>query len=303
MRTMRRYELRAPRTGRVVTREVPAPGTGQVLVRVLANGLCASDLSPWREGEGTLGHEPVGTAVEVGPGVEVATGTLVTGRFVSSYADFVLADAADIVEVPADVPLEQAIGEPLGCIAEALRRAPVHLAERVAVIGLGFMGLCMIQLMTRTGTARVTGIDLREDARTVALKLGADEAFPPAELPTRLADVDLVIEATGTQPGLDLATALVRPHGRISLLGYHQRPRQVDVQTWNWKAIDVINAHVRDQAVLKASTRAGLEMIAAGRIDLSPLITHRFPLDRVDDAFTLLETKPPGFIKAVIDLT
>ena len=133
MRTARRYELRAPRIGRIVTQEVPAPGIGQVLVRVLANGLCASDLSPWREGEGTLGHEPVGTAVEIGPGVALAPGALVTGRFVSSYADFVLADAADIVEVPDDVPLEQAIGEPLGCVAEALRRAPVQLAERVAL--------------------------------------------------------------------------------------------------------------------------------------------------------------------------
>ncbi|MFI5694053.1 zinc-binding dehydrogenase [Kribbella sp. NPDC051586] len=304
MTSGRRYELHGPRAGGPVPEQVPVPGIGQVLVRVLANGVCASDLTAWREGAGTLGHEPVGTAVEIGPGVDLAPGTLVTGRFVRSYADFVLADSVDIVEVPADVPLEQAaIAEPLGCVVEAMRRAPVQLAERVTVIGLGFMGLCMIQLLKLAATACVSGVDFREDARTAALRAGADEVFAPAELATRSADVDLVIEATGTQSGLDLATTLVRPHGRISLLGYHQSTRQVDLQSWNWKAIDVINAHVRDRHLLRSSTRAGLDLIAAGRVDFTPLITHRFPLDRVDEAFTLLETKPPGFTKAIIQLT
>jgi threonine dehydrogenase-like Zn-dependent dehydrogenase len=310
----RRYELIAPETGRLVPQRAPEPGPGQVLVRVHANGVCASDVATWADRQPgypvPLGHEPVGEVAATGAGVELGEGTRVTGRLVPSFADFVLADLRDIVAVPDGVPTDQALGEPIGCVAEGLRRTPVRLADRVAVIGLGFMGLCMLQLLARSATARLTAIDLREDSRQLALRVGADDAYHPKDLPERMRyedaagaigrGFDVVVEATGTQPGLDLATSLVRPHGTISILGFHQGPRQVDVNTWNWKAIDVVNAHVRDRDLLRESTRAGLEMLAAKRIDLAPLLTHRFPLDRVDDAFRALTTKPPGFVKALI---
>lgn len=306
----RRYELIGPRTGQVVREPVPSPSAGQVLVRVRANGVCASDLPTWSTRHSqypvALGHEPVGEVVAGGPGVSLAEGTLVTGRLVHSYADFVLADVRDVVEVPDGVPVEHALGEPIGCVAEAVRRTPIHLADRIAVIGLGFMGLCMVQLLARTATASLTAIDLREDARLAALRVGADDAHHPNDLPQRMHygdgghGIDAVVEATGTQSGLDLATSLVRPHGVISILGFHQGIRQVDLHAWNWKAIDVVNAHVRDRDLLGRSTRAGLQLLAAKRIDLAPLLTHWFPLDRVDDAFEALATKPPGFIKAVI---
>ena len=72
------------------------------------------------------------------------------------------------------------------------------------------------------------------------------------------------------------------------------------MQAWNWKAIDVVNAHVRDRDLLRESTRSAMAMIAAGRIDLEPLVTHTYPLERIDQAFEALRSKPPGFIKAVI---
>jgi len=316
-RTGRRYEVIAPRTGAIVIEQVPEPSYGQVLVQVHANGVCASDLAIWETLQPryplALGHEPVGIVKKSGPGVDIATGTTITGRFAASYADFVLAETRDVVEVPAGIPMNEAIGEPLGCVAEALRRTPIKLADRVAVIGLGFMGLCMVQLLTRSATARLTAIDLREDTRHTALALGADDAYDPRFLPDHLGSeekrvyrvprrgLDVVVEATGTQQGLDLATELVRPHGTISILGFHQAMRQVDVQAWNWKAINVVNAHVADRDLLRESTRAGLDMIAAKRIELGPLITHRFSLERVDEAFAALRAKPPGFIKAVIE--
>jgi len=140
---------------------------------------------------------------------------------------------------------------------------------------------------------------------------GADVCDHPNDLPPRTTvdDItsdrhgfDLVVEASGTQQGLDLSTALVRPHGVISLLGYHQSPRAVDVGTWNWKAIDVINAHVRDRDRLRESTRRGLELAATGKLDLAGLTTHRFPFDCLDDAFAAMRSKPAGFIKAAIVL-
>jgi threonine dehydrogenase-like Zn-dependent dehydrogenase len=279
---------------------------------VQANGVCASDLPTWANRQPAypveLGHEPVGEVVAVGPGVDLVIGTLVTGRVVPSFADFAVADVGDVVVVPSGIPPEHALGEPVGCVVEAVHRTPVRLADRVAVVGLGFMGLCTVQVLACQATARLTAIDLRADARGIALRLGADDAYHPGEVPEQLhhhdghrgGGVDVVVEATGTQSGLDLATSLVRPHGTISVLGFHQGLRQVDMHAWNWKAIDVVNAHVRDRDRLTRSIRAGLDLLAAKRIDLGPLVTHRFSLDQVDDAFEALSAKPAGFVKAVI---
>ncbi|WP_162605554.1 hypothetical protein [Jiangella ureilytica] len=145
----------------------------------------------------------------------------------------------------------------------------------------------------------MVAIDPRPDAREQALIHGADAAAAPGEVDTA-GDFDVVVEASGTAPGLDLATTLVRPHGVLSIMGYHQEPRTVDLRTWNWKAIDVVNAHVRDRDRLRESVRRGLDLVAAGRIDIGALVTHRFALDEVDAAFEALVAKEPGFVKAAI---
>jgi threonine dehydrogenase-like Zn-dependent dehydrogenase len=118
------------------------------------------------------------------------------------------------------------------------------------------MGLGFLQLLKLRGPGRIVAIDVRAEAREKARELGTGETYHPDELPdacrlTRVADweiergFDVVIEASGTQPGLTLAGELVRGHGVLSILGYHQGgDRQVDMQLWNWKAIDVVNAHV-----------------------------------------------------------
>lgn len=202
----RRYEIVAPGTGRLIEEAVPQPGPGQAVVRVHANGLCASGLPVWT-GERdhyplSPGHEPVGVVVAVGAGVAVDVGTRVTGRITSSFADYAVADAGDLVPVPDAIPTDLALGEPLGCVAEALRRTPVHLADRVAVVGLGFMGLCMLQLVLRSPTAQVLAIDLRADARAAAAAAGADATGHPDDLATPAVagdGFDVVIEATGAQ--------------------------------------------------------------------------------------------------------
>ncbi len=152
----------------------------------------------------------------------------------------------------------------------------------------------------------------RRTWRRRALALGADQAYDPAELPADFELIrfdewetakgfDVVVEASGTQPGLTLAGRLVRAHGVLSILGFHQGgPRQVDVEMWNWKAIDVVNAHVRRFADLIESMRIGLDLLALGQLDLATLVTHRYGLDEVDRAFADLRGKPDGFVKAVI---
>lgn len=314
---MRYSQLIAPRTSEVVEEAAPAPGVGEVLVQVTACGVCASELHPWAEGTGSyphrFGHEPVGVVAAIGSGVSgLREGDRVTGLFRHAYADYTLAGAENLLPVPDGVADENAFGEPLACLVNAQRRTPVELADRVAMVGLGYMGLGMLQLMKLRGPSQIVAIDVREDVRQAALRLGANEAFHPDEIPdafrlTRFADwqsergFDVVVEGSGTQPGLTLAGEMVRAHGILSILGYHQGgPRHVDVGMWNWKAIDVINAHVRRHDILMESMRIGLELEAAGLIDLGALVTHRYPLADVDQAYGDLQAKPEGFIKAVV---
>jgi threonine dehydrogenase-like Zn-dependent dehydrogenase len=313
MRT-RVYQLATPGRGAPATVDLPEPGPGQLLMRVIANGVCASDLPTWAAAapaERRLGHEPTGEVVATGPGVTITPGTLIGGRIARSFAEYALADLEDVVVLPPGVDPAVALPEPLGCVAEGLRRTPVPLGAHVAVVGLGFMGLVMTQLLHTTGAARLVAVDPRDDARRTALDNGASAAHDPSDLPAAAFSAedspashgfDVVVEASGTQAGLDLAGRLVRPHGALSVLGYHQSARTVDLRTWNWKALDVVNAHVRDRALLRASTAAAMELVAAGRLDPGRLVTHRFRLDQADEAFETLRSKPAGFVKAVIDI-
>ena len=314
---MRYSQMIAPRTSEVVEAQTPEPGPGEVLVRVQACGVCASELHPWADGMPTyphrFGHEPVGVVASTGPRIsKFREGDRVTGLFKNAYAELALANEDILLPVPENVPNEAALGEPIACLVNAQRRTQVELADQVAVIGLGFMGLGMLQLLKLRGPSRIVAIDVREDAREAARRFGADEVYHPSELPddfflTRFSDwdskrgFDVVVEGSGTQPGLTLAGELVRPHGILSILGYHQGgPRQVEVGMWNWKAIDVVNAHVRRWDDLMESMRIGLELSARGLLDIGALVTNRYGLDEVDLAYNALQTKPQGFLKAVV---
>ncbi|MGE5459992.1 MAG: alcohol dehydrogenase catalytic domain-containing protein [Solirubrobacterales bacterium] len=300
--------LVGPRRSEVTSQEPAHPGTGEVVVRILACGVCASELHAW---EGPLpaypvplGHEPVGIAEELGPDVTgVSVGDRVTGRFGPSFSDHLVVDERDLVVVPPDLDLLDSIAEPLGCVVEARRRTPVRSDDAVAVLGAGYMGLLMLDLLRVEGVESLVALDPREEARAMSVRLGAGEAIAP-EAPSigdRAGAFDVVIEASGTQAGLDTATELVRDHGVISILGFHQGGRRsVDMEMWNWKSIDVVNAHVRRRELLTEAMRRGLELVRLGRIHPARFVTHRFRLEDVDDAFEALASKPAGFIKAVV---
>jgi threonine dehydrogenase-like Zn-dependent dehydrogenase len=170
----------------------------------------------------------------------------------------------------------------------------------------------MLQAVRMKGPAYIIGVDIRDEALEMARRFGADVTMKPEQVGERLKltswsqlgkgyGVDVAIEASGTQAGLTLAGQMVREHGVLSILGYHQGgPRQVDMELWNWKALEVLNAHERRSGYQMDCMRRGLALLAAGKLQTAPLVTHRFGLDQVDDAFQALLTKPTGFVKAVI---
>lgn len=290
------------------TRSVPIPAVPEdgVLVKVRASGVCASELHTWEDGDEfplRLGHEVAGEVVAVGAGVrDFRKGDRVTGLFHEGFAEYAVAPVDRVLPIPDDISYEAAFGEPLACAVSGARRTRVELGDRVAIVGLGFMGTLMLQLIRLKGPVEILGIDLRADARRNGEKFGCTTVAAPERIsvPERQS-FDVVIEATGTQDGLSLATLLTREHGVLSILGYHQGgPRSVDMKLWNFRALEVLNAHERRPDYRMDCMRRGLALAAAGRIELNSLPTHCFSLDEVDRGFAALSQKPENFIKSVI---
>ena len=89
--------------------------------------------------------------------------------------------------------------------------------------------------------------------------------------------------------------------GKIAIVGYHQGPaREVPLAYWNWMAFTIVNAHFRDLATILRGMSIGMRLLTARVLSMDGLVTHRFPLERINDAFATLRDKPEGFAKAVI---
>lgn len=297
----------------------PEPGPGQVRVRLEGCGVCASNI-PVYEGRdwfeypfapGSPGHEGWGTVDELGSGVD----GLVPGRRVAllsehAYAEHDVADAASVVPLPAELDGRPFPAEPLACAMNVFRRSGVEPGQTVAVIGIGFLG-ALLTALCRDAGARVIAVSRRPWSLEVGARQGAEHRVllgeRAAEEIGRLtggAGSDRVIECAGKQATLDLAGEVTGVRGRLVIAGYHQdAPRQVDMQQWNWKGLDVVNAHERDPAVYARGMREAIAAIAGGRIDPFPLLTHRFPLEELARALELARDRPDGFLKAWIDAT
>jgi threonine dehydrogenase-like Zn-dependent dehydrogenase len=286
----------------------PDPGPGQVRVRLEGCGVCGSDLPVWagrpwfeypREA-GAPGHEGWGVVDAVGEGVTaVREGQRVAGLTYRAYASHDLVAAEHVVPLPDALDGRPFPGEALGCAVNVFRRSGIGEGTRVAVVGVGFLGAVVAQLAVRAG-AHVTGISRRPFALEIARTMGAQAAVQLDEAEGAL-DAEVVVEAAGTQRTLDVAGALVATRGRLVIAGFHQDgPRQVDMQAWNWKGIDVVNAHERDPAVYVEGIRIAAQAVAEGRLDPSPLYTHRFPLERIGEALDAARERPDGFVKALV---
>jgi threonine dehydrogenase-like Zn-dependent dehydrogenase len=271
--------------------------------------VCGSDLNAWRGvpgieyplPPGQPGHEVWGEVAEVGSqdvgGLRV--GQYATGMAQAGYAEYVVARADDLVRLKDDRPL---LGEPLACAANVVRRAAVAPAELFAVVGFGYLAALIVLLTRPALESRWVAVSRRPDSRGLALRLGALAAYAFDEVPDTCWDsFPVVIEAAGVQHALDYAGWLVACGGRLVIAGYHaDGPRSVNLQTWNWKGIDVVNAHERRPEAYRRGLQAGLQAVLEHSVDLEGLITDRWPLEGAAKAFTALEQRPPGFIKGLI---
>jgi threonine dehydrogenase-like Zn-dependent dehydrogenase len=182
-----------------------------------------------------------------------------------------------------------------------VRRAAIAVGDRVAIVGFGYLAALITQLLP-PGIGPWVAISRRAESRELALQLGAAGAYDFGAHPADWWDrFPVVIEAAGVQQALDHATWLTAFGGRLVIAGYHaDGPRTVNMQSWNWKGIDVINAHERQRARSVEALRCALDALATRHIPFAALHSHLFGLEDVDDAFRLAEERPAGFVKALV---
>jgi threonine dehydrogenase-like Zn-dependent dehydrogenase len=302
----------------VHTVAAPEPAAGEVLLALEGTGVCASNLplwegAPWFQypmAPGNGGHEGWGVVARVGEGVDRRwLGKRVAALSYKAYAEADIARAEHLVELPESLRDQPFPGEALGCAMNIFARSKIEPEQTVAILGVGFLGALLTRLATRAG-ARVIAITRRQSALDIARRYGATELIPMhdhREIIERVAGLtegkfcDRVIEATGKQWPLDLAGELTKEGGRMMIAGYHQDgPRQINMQLWNYRGFDVINAHERDPQVSLRGMREAVSAVSEGWLDPRPLYTHTFALSDLGKAFDATHERPDGFMKALV---
>lgn len=316
---MRAAVIQQPRCVEVVRQSLPAIGPKQVRVRLEGCGVCASNGPVW-EGRpwfdyprppGSPGHEGWGVVDECGEEVDsLKRGDRVALLSYHAFAEYDIADATRCVSLPQVLLSGPAPGEPLACAVNVFRRSDIQPNEKVVIVGIGFLGALLVQLVTSAG-AEVIAISRRDFALQIAEQCGAKHLLrfdDPRKVGAQLRQFiegdgcSRVIEAVGSQVALNIASELVATRGKLIIAGFHQDgTRQVNMQSWNWRGLDVVNAHERDFDVYIQGMREAFDLVATKKLDLEPLMTHQFSLDELAEALDMNLERPNGFLKAWID--
>ncbi len=315
---MRSAVLVGPRRVEVVEVPRPEPGPNEVRVGFAGCGVCGSNLAVW-EGRpwfsyplapGAPGHEAWGRIEAVGGEVTgLSIGDPVAALADAAFCEAGVVAANRVVALPGRLGDGPFPGEALGCGFNVAARSGFEPGQTVAVVGVGFLGALIVALAANAG-ARVIAVSRRPFALEVATAMGAAQVLKLDDHERVIGEVgeltdgrlcDRVIEAVGAQAPLDLAGRLTRERGRLVIAGFHQDgPRTVDLQLWNWRGIDIVNAHERSPEVALAGITAAVAAISAAELDPSPLFTHSYPLERLGDAMDAMVERSPGFLKAVV---
>ncbi len=244
----------------------------------------------------TLGHEMVGVVASVGSGSTLAVGdrvapwpsrpcgrcrdcltghenrcpdTVALGMSADGgMADFLVVDGARCVRIGTGVALERAVlVEPYAVALHALRRVDVA-GRRVAVVGTGSLGLCVVEAVARAGASEVVAVDRSSDALEPASGAGATASMTPDGAPA--IDADIAIEAAGADAAVAVAIAAARRGGTVVVLGGHVRPT----------AVDLLDVTVREIVLQGCVSHAFTDFAAAARaIDAGELAAVERPVE------------------------
>jgi threonine dehydrogenase-like Zn-dependent dehydrogenase len=302
---------------------VPELRPGHALVRTRRLSLCGSDIrmlhfapqDAYPFPPGTTGHEMVGIIEAIdAPGSTLHVGdvALTLAPNHQAMAEYFLAPVDHVIPLPSHLPIEQLLqAQQFGTVMFACQRLPSVQGKTVAVIGQGSAGLFFNYHLRQLGAERIIALDIDDFRLRLSEQFGATHTIHNSDMEPgeairqfnggELADV--VVEAAGDVSGINLAIDLIRHSGDILFFGY---PRGRVIQ-FNFELLfhKCCHAHTIVGATVEpnqASTRTALDIIASGRLDVKPLITHRLPFADVMDAYELHRTRGDKCVKIVIEM-
>jgi 2-desacetyl-2-hydroxyethyl bacteriochlorophyllide A dehydrogenase len=220
------------------------------------------------------------------------------GGLQGTQAELALVPHANLTlrRVPEGLADEVALfaGDVMGTAYHATVAAGLRAGDTVAVLGLGPVGLCAAQTALVAGAARVIAVDTVEARLETARALGAEPVHLTEEDPraavraaTDGRGVDLAVEAVGDPRALDTAIRLARKGGTVSIIGVYAERVEVHMGLAWIKSLDL----VMGQANVIAHLDPVLELLAAGRLDPSPLVTHHMPLADAPEAYAMYDRR------------
>jgi L-iditol 2-dehydrogenase len=332
---------------RIVDLPKPAIGAKEALVRVATCGICSGDVTPWyirKKCPIVIGHEPVGTIVELGP--EASTRFSVGDRvFIHHHApchqcrlckrgffsmcttwrssnldpggmaEYVRIPQVnlehDTLILPPDMSFRQgALIEPIACVVKAFKRARFQPGDRVAVIGLGFIGQVMVRLAQHLGAETVLASDLVDFRLKRALELGADAVFNPAAqegtFPEFVAShteglgADLVLVGPSSTKVIQEGIKCAAPGSRVLMFMAPQPGVMMEVEPNElfFKEIDLVSSY----SCGPDDTRETLALIHQGVFPVDKLVTHSFPMNQALEACRLTAAAAES-LKVLVDVT
>ena len=314
---MRRRVAVLVEKGRIKIEEedVPPLGERDVLIKVRACGICTGDLYAflgypvWFKLPAKIGHEPSGEVIEVGSKVsKIKPGDHVIALGGPSFSDYIVVNEDYVEPISKTIPFEYAIGEPLACAVNGVRLANPKFGDNVAVVGTGFMGLLLIQALSKMGLSNLIGVDIKDERLKLAEEFGANIVLNPTydNVEERVKEVtdglgcDIVIEATGNPKGVEVATKLVRKKGRLCIFSYHPNPVEVSLRDWDAKGLEIIMTCPARAEDMKLNLKIAARMLSRGVFNLRKLVTHKWHLSEIQKAFEYASKKPKEYIKGVI---
>lgn len=298
---------------------MPQPGENEVLIKVMASGICGTDIHILRgEYMGDYpvipGHEFSGIVEQVGrnvtrfqPGDRVAVEPNIACdncyNCLHNRHNFCLnwqavgvtrpGGMAQVVTTPekavfaiGDLPYEYgAFMEPLSCVLHGAERAQVRMADRVAILGAGPIGILLLQIVRLQGAAHVTVVEKNPSRLEFAGTCGADVCLPNVDDLER-DRYDVVIDATGFIPIMARSIEFARPGGTLLLFGVPPAGKQMAVEAFQIfrKGLTILSSFTSVRNSYQAVT-----LLQAGTVDVSGLISHRLPLGEFRRGVELIE--------------
>lgn len=346
MKTRTAY-VTAPEKIEIMEEELPALGDYDVLLKTEAVGMCHTDLPVFLRqqafglsehgfrktvqiGSGSkLGHEPVGTIVEVGKKVtKFAPGDHVTGFYSHAFTTYrVLPEDSILVKIPELQPgrdWRTCVVEPMGCVTNIIHFMEQDPMEYVGVVGCGYMNLMVLAALRKKNLKELVAIDIRDDKLEIAKKYGATKVLN--SIKTDIVEevyqmtggkfLDSIVEMSGSIKGLQSACSVIKfaRHNGLPTSDYHGRGRIVITSVYTAEETfpkelgyelvlrcPIIDAaHPMSGVDVMGNEREAVALFADGTIPMDEMISHTFQFRDVQHAFELLLHPTPDYVKGIV---